>query len=158
MLEILTPLSKTHRVSRKIDSSNFVATPGIWAEVQADGSLDNVTATTIVGAGLAKMVITSASDNIYESHDVEVGRISTLETPVGVRFTVDGEGYAGTIAAGDLLSVIVDAGDDIGKLSNLAGLTETGTYPVVAICQSIDSAAGTITCVMTDQTATQVKS
>ena len=39
MLEILTPMNKIERVSRKINPATFVAAPGIWGQVEASGSL-----------------------------------------------------------------------------------------------------------------------
>jgi len=128
MLEILTPLSKVHRVSRVIDPANFTAEPGVWAEVQSDGSLANITESS--PTQLNKMVITSASDNIYESHDVEVGRISTVEDH-GIRCKVDSVGFHGTISQGDDLYVSSEVGE-AGKLTNAAGITETGDHELVA--------------------------
>lgn len=138
MLEILTPLSKTHRVSRKIDDSTFVATPGLWADLQADGSLDNITTDT--PSVNCKMVISSASLNVYESHDIAVGRISTLETPEGIRCRVDEDGYVDSVnvVVGVDLVVAVDAGDE-GKLSTVADITKTGDYAIVARCEEMDA-------------------
>ena len=138
MLEILTPLAKLERVSRQIDPTVFVATPGIWAQVQADGSLLNVANT--VKAKVNKLVIGSASLNVYESHDVEVGRITTLET-IGARVKVDGEGYAGTIAQGDFLLVSSDTAS-LGKLITLATASSTGIYEYVARAEEVNTAAG----------------
>jgi len=133
MLEILTPLSKVHRVSRVIDPANFVAEPGVWGEVQGDGSLANVQTTT--PTQLNKLVITSASDNIYESHDVEVGRISTIEDH-GIRCKVDSVGYHGTISQGDDLYVSSETGNE-GKLTNAAGVVTTGDHELVAIAEEV---------------------
>lgn len=144
MLEILTPLSKVHRVSRKIDPSNFVANPGLWADLQTDGTLENMTTST--PSVNCKMVITSASDNVYESHDVEVGRISTLETPEGIRCRVDEEGYVDSVnvAIGGDLMVSVDAGNE-GKLAVLADITQTGDYAIVARVEEFDATNNILT-------------
>ena len=137
MLEVLTPLSKCVRVTRSIDVDDFVANPGIWAYVDTDGSIKNQVGDAV--AKLNKIVMTSATDNIYESHDIEAGRITTLEGPSGIRFKVDLDGYCGTLAQGDALIVKVDAKSaDIGKLTNLAGVTKTGIYEIVARCEQIN--------------------
>jgi hypothetical protein len=140
MLEILTPLNKVERVSRQIDPATFVAAPGIWAQVQTDGSLLNVLNT--VKALVNKLVIGSASSNVYESHDIEVGRITTMESH-GVRCKVDSAGYAGSITHGDFLIVSSDTAN-LGKLVNLAGATSTGVYEVVARAEEVNSTAGTL--------------
>ena len=138
MLEILTPLQKLERVSRQIDPTVFVATPGIWAQVQSDGSLLNVVNT--VKAKVNKLVIGSASLNVYESNDVEVGRITTLES-IGARVKVDNVGYAGTIAQGDFLLVSSDAAS-LGKLITLATASSSGNYEYVARAEEVNTAAG----------------
>lgn len=148
MLEILTPLSKTHRVSRKIDTANVVAVPGIWGELAADGSLANIDGGTTDKAAIFKLIIGNASSNIYESHDVEVGRISTIED-TGIRVVADTEGYAGSPSQGDDLTVSVAADATAGKL-----ITATGTAAerVVAICEEVNATAGTITYKLADAT------
>ena len=92
MLEILTPMNKIERVSRKGAPATFVAAPGIWAELEAAGSIKNVV--DGVPAAINKLVIGNASSNQYESHDVEVGRITTSESQ-GIRIKVDTAGYTG---------------------------------------------------------------
>ena len=77
MLEVLTPLSKCIRVTRPIDPETFVAAPGFFAWVDTDGSLKDQVTDTV--KPINKLVMTSATDNIYESHDIESGRITTLE-------------------------------------------------------------------------------
>ena len=141
MLEILTPLNKVERVSRVIDTANFVAEPGIWAKVNADGSLSNVDGTP---ADINKLVISSSSDNIYESHDVEVGRISAMES-IGVRCKVDGDGFAGTINQGNLLMVSSDTGGGTeGKLVDVGETAETGTFEQVARAEEVNATSGYI--------------
>lgn len=138
MLEILTPLTKLERVSRQIDPATFVATPGIWGQVQSDGSLINVLNT--VKAKVNKLVIGSASDNVYESHDVEVGRITTLES-IGCRVKVTSTGYAGVIAQGDFLIVSSDTAS-LGKLITVATAVSKGDYEVVARAEEVNSVSG----------------
>lgn len=143
MLEILTLLNKVERVSRIIDPDNFLAVPGLWAEVQADGSLANITTDT--PGVITKLVIGNASDNIYESHDVSVGRITTVES-IGIRAKVDTEGFDGsTIAQGDLLVVSDKAGAE-GKLVSIIEKpnTEAGNYEIVARAEEVDVTAGYI--------------
>lgn len=139
MLDILTPLAKLTRVSRSIyDMSTFVAKPGIWGKIQSDGSIDLVAAG--VRPTVAKLIINSASSNIYESQDVEVGRIATLESP-GARCKVDTEGYDGVIAQADNLYVSSTAGSE-GKLKTLPGAG--GAFTIVARAEQVDMVAGWI--------------
>ena len=140
MLEILTPMNKIERVSRKINSSTFVAAPGIWGQVEAAGSLKNVVVN--VPSLLSKLVISSASSNVYESHDVSVGRITTAES-IGIRVKVDSAGYTGTPTQGRLLAVS-DKGVELGKLFDIVEKpnTEVGTYEMVARCEEIDATTG----------------
>jgi hypothetical protein len=138
MLEILTPLNKLERVSRQVDPATFIAAPGIWAQVQDDGSLLNVLNT--VKAKVNKLVIGSASNDKYESNDIEVGRIATLES-IGARIKVDSAGFAGTPAQGDFLLVSSDTAS-LGKLITLAAATSTGVYEYVARAEEVNTAAG----------------
>jgi len=140
MLEIFTPMNKIERVSRVVDPDNFVAAPGIWGYIDTDGSIKNqVTDTPKV---LNKLVITSKSSNIYESHDVEVGRITSMES-FGVRVQVDSEGYDGTINQGDKLVVSTADGSE-GKLVSTAETSETGDYEVVARAEEVNTTDGWI--------------
>jgi len=140
MMEVLTPLSKLERVSRKVDPTTFVATPGIWASVGAAGGVANVVAT--VNAPVNKLVMSSASANKYESHDVEVGRVTTLES-IGARVKVDADGYDGTINQGDLLVVSSASGTE-GKLVSVAETSETGDFEHVARCEEVNATQGWI--------------
>ena len=127
MMEILTPMNKVERVTRKIDPATFVAVPGIWGVLGATGILTNVA--TGVNALVNKLVISSASSSIYESHDVEVGRITTMESQ-GIRVKVDTDGYSATTPVqGDLLVVSSAAGTE-GKLMP-SDEAAAGTYETV---------------------------
>ena len=138
MLEILTIMSKLDRVSRVVDPSSFVGAPGIWGAVQANGSIANCDGTAV--KTIHKLIIGSKSSNIYEGHDVEVGRIGTMES-VGTRCKVDSEGYAGTIAQGNLLYVSYQTtgSTSIGNLSAIAAPVggERGTREIVARCEEV---------------------
>jgi hypothetical protein len=142
MLEILTPLSKLHRVSRSVDSSTFIAVPGMWGELQHDGMLINIV--TNVPAKINKLIINSSSNNAYESNDVEVGRVSTIED-IGVRCFVDNNGFTGDPAVGELLAVSDKAGAE-GLLFSIDEQPngEFGDYEIVAVVEEKDSVAGTI--------------
>ncbi len=136
MLEILTPLKMVQRVSRQIPA-DFVATPGIWAEVQANGSIDLLTADT--PGAITKLVIGNASSSVYESHDVSVGRITTMESH-GVRILMDSEGFTGSPTQGAKLAVS-DKAAALGKLFDTAATPnhELGDYEVVARCEQVNS-------------------
>ena len=132
-MEILTPMNKVERVTRKIDPATFVAVPGIWAVLGTTGILTNVAEG--VNALVNKLIIGSASSSVYESHDVEVGRITTMESH-GIRIKVDTAGYSATTpVAGDLL-VVSSAAATLGKLmpsDEAAG----GTYEVVGRIEEV---------------------
>lgn len=136
MLEILTILSKLDRVSRVVDPDTFVAAPGLWGAIQSDGSIANCSVQA--SEKIHKMVISSASSNIYESHDIQVGRITTMES-VGARCKVDGEGYSGTVNQGDMLCVSYQTTGtvSIGKLVSTAETAETGLVEVVARAEEV---------------------
>ena len=136
MLEILTPLNLVQRVSRQIPAT-FVASPGIWAEVQANGSIDVLTANT--PATITKLVIGSASSSIYESHDVAVGRITTMESH-GIRIKMDSDGFTGSPTQGCQLAVS-DKAVALGKLFDIAVTPnhELGDYEIVARCEQVNS-------------------
>ena len=144
MLEILTPFNKIVRGNRSVDGATFAAVPGIWGYIASDGSIKNQVASTL--RKINKLVITSATDNKYESNDVEVGRIATLEGPSGVRFRVDTAGYAGTPAVGDELVVSVEAAS-LGKLLAQGDTVVNGVYQIVAVCEQINSTEGWIICI-----------
>jgi len=137
MLEIQTPLSKVERVSRALLNDTFVAAPGLWGKIDSDGKIANIAATNI--SLVVKLVIGNASSNVYESHDVEVGRITTMESH-GVRVKVDTEGFGGVIGdftLGDLLIVSSKAGQ-MGKVVPSVGETEAaGVFPLVAQVEEV---------------------
>ena len=129
MFEVLSPLSGATRVSRKVDAENFVAKQGIWAAMQADGSVANVA--TGVPAILNKLIIGVKSDSsmLYESNDVKVNRITTLETP-GIKCECDSEVCVLTgLSAGIDLVVSAEAGAE-GKLAATSQVAD-GDYEVV---------------------------
>jgi len=137
MLEILTILSKLDRVSRVVDPDSFVASPGLWGAIQSDGSIANCSAQAT--ELIHKMVISSATASAYESHDISVGRITTMET-VGARCKVDEEGYEGTILQGDMLHVsyLTTGVNSIGKLRSTTEVGhETGLVEVVARAEEV---------------------
>jgi len=136
MLEVLTPLNLVERVSRKIPST-FVAAPGIWAEVQSDGSIDVLTAGT--PGAITKLVLGNASSSIYESHDVSGGRITTMES-IGIRVHINSDGFTGSPTQMALLAVS-DQTVALGKLFDIAVTPnhELGDYEVVARCEQVNS-------------------
>ena len=93
MLDVFTPLSKLHRPARRVnDVSTFTANPGVWAYLASD-KLYNITSTSTNQAQpqVLKPILGYASTSQYESNDIQVGRIATLE---GVfRAQVDSNGY-----------------------------------------------------------------
>lgn len=168
MFDVKTPLSKLHRATRKI-STGFTAAPGSWAYVDNSGVLNNIpttaTATSQQPAAL-KPVLGNASANTYESNDIKVGSIATIESPF--RATVDGVGYEKSNAGGTSINnttnypqgadlsvaflttsstgattatnLIYSAIADLGKLKP----AQTGEI-VVARVESLDATAGYLT-------------
>jgi hypothetical protein len=139
MLDILSPLTKVTRVSRSIyDQTTFVAVPGVWGRLRPDGTIDLVR--THHDPTNPKLIINSASANKYESEDIKVGRIATLESP-GIRCKVDAVGFTGVIAQADDLVVCSDTGKE-GKLIALPVVD--GAYVVVARAEQINVSEGWI--------------
>ena len=140
MLEVLTLLSKCTRVPRACDDMSLVGQPGLWVAVQADDSVANVT--NGAQSLISKMLFYSSSSSVYESHDISVGRISTIET-TGIRFKTDM--YLGTPAQGDLMYVAYSEGSAAagnGKLRSVPATT--GTFYAVALCEMYNAAGAYI--------------
>jgi hypothetical protein len=134
MLDILSPLAKATRVSRSIyDPATFVAVPGVWGRIRSDGSIELVPAGS--EPSVPKLIINSASQNIYESQDVEVGRITTLESP-GIRCKVSDVGFTGSISQSDDL-VVSSVHPNEGKLIKLP-TAGNGTYVIVARAEQVN--------------------
>lgn len=133
-LEVLTLLSKATRVSRTCDPETLVGEAGLWVELNAAGGVLNVGATK---PKIAKMLFNGNSANAYESHDVSLGRITTLET-IGARCKVTGAFYKGVVNAGDDLYVNFNDTEDNGKLCS-AQVTGAGSYNVVAKAEEVGS-------------------
>jgi len=132
-MEILTPMNKVERVTRKIAPATFVAVPGIWAVLGTTGILTNVA--TAVNALVNKLIIGNASSSVYESHDVEVGRIATMESH-GIRIKVSSTGYsAATPVAGDRLVVSSAAGTE--GLLMPSDEAAAGTYEIVGRIEEV---------------------
>jgi hypothetical protein len=130
-------MSKLTRVSRKVNPATLVAVPGVWLSIDATGIASNVQTST--APLVAKLCIGSNSANPYESHDVEVGRITTLET-IGVRCGVDSDGFHGSsITQGALLSVDTSAGYEGQLKAAVKGDV------AVAVAEGYDSATGVLT-------------
>jgi hypothetical protein len=163
MLDVKTPLSKVHRATRRI-ATGFAAAPGLWAYVTTGNVLTNIAATSTQPKVL-KIVLGNASTSQYESNDVTVGSISTLE---GVfRASVDTNGYQKLASDGstDLSTLYTQGAEltvayttsnatgtsdvsaalaaDLGKLRPV-GTISTGAI-VVARVENIDSTGNILT-------------
>jgi hypothetical protein len=139
MFEILTPLDKVDRVSRKIDADTFVITAGMWAYLADDESLVNIATGT--NKPVNKLVMTTVSSNDYESHDVMVGRVTTVES-YGIRCKLDSTLYTGTPVLGDYMVVSSASGTE-GKLVPIR-VSAIGTYEVVAKVEEVNNTDGFI--------------
>jgi hypothetical protein len=140
MLNILTLLNKTVRVTRQVNLSGFTIEPGMWVQVDNDGVVSNITTGT--APATAKLCITPVTGNTYESHDVKVGHITTMET-IGCRYEVSNVGFTGGyLSKGAYLTVDTTAGNK-GKLRYALGGER-----VVAVVEKYDSGAGLLTCMI----------
>ena len=141
LFDVLTPLSKTHRITRRVDIDNFIIFPGMWAELKDDGWLYNITTDT---PGLVNLlVIGDASASLYETHDVKVKRVTTVEIP-GVRCRANGATvHMDDMAIGSELVVSTDAGEE-GKLA-VTTQVQSGDYVVVGEVLTFDSVNEIIT-------------
>ena len=163
MLDIKTPLSKLHRVARKVDASSFSASPGLWAYLDS-GEAKNISATSSQPKVL-RLVLGNASSSQYESNDVESGRIATLEHVF--RASVDDTGFqevggngTSTITDGysegaelsvayttstDGTNALSCQTTDLGKLRPISTSTNDNGQIVVARVESYDSTNGILT-------------
>ena len=131
MLNILTPLRKGIRVSRKVMLDGLVVEPGIWVSIDTNGVAHTVA--TSSNPGFAKLCISTHSGNRYEGQDVMVGRISTMEK-YDCQVAVDGSGFTGSgFGPGNFLSVDSSVGNE-GKLK----LAVEGDV-LVAVVEGYDS-------------------
>lgn len=126
MLDVKTPLSKLHRPARRInDVSTFTAVPGAWAYLESD-KLYNIptTSTNQAQKKVLKIIMGNASTSQYESNDIEVGRIATIE---GVfRAQVDSNGYQVTMGGASATTAITyDQGDELTVAYLITSATAT---------------------------------
>ena len=125
MLDVKTPLSKVQRTSRRLNQKTSFFVPGNWGYVS--GGLLNAFVTGITAAQpVMKLVMGNNTSNVYESNDVEVGSISTVE---GVfRAAVDSNGYQVMNASTTPAAITYNPGDD---LTVAWATTATGTTSLV---------------------------
>jgi hypothetical protein len=123
-----------------MDPETFVATPGIWAVLNNTGDISNVVEST--PAKVNKLVIGRRTGNKYESHDTDVGEITTMESH-GIRCKASFGLYVGVVNAGDRLAVSTFS-DTLGKLISVEQDYETGDYEVVARAEEAHMTEGWI--------------
>jgi len=139
LFEVLTQMATVHRVTRKVDPGNFILVPGRWADF-VNGVIQNVT--THTPAVITKLVVSNASTSLYESHDIKVNRVTTLEE-FNVRCRANGITCVMTgLTTGAPLVVSTEPGDE-GKLAVVSQVS-SGTYTVVARVVSINIEDGTM--------------
>ncbi len=151
-IDILTPLSKVHRVSRPIlDRTNFTVEAGQWVALAAktapnyvSGAVVKASAGTsakvyelVLNGSRASNIVGATGLGAYESSDTKVGRITTLMEP-GVRVTCGLDLLTVTATAsinvGDNLTVSV-AASTAGLLSPIP--TDAGDYEAVAVVTGV---------------------
>ena len=132
--EILTPLSKLHRISRQIsDRDTFAIEPGMWVKLDAEGRVANYVLDNGTGNGSAVPVAPKKEDvvelcinsavsgalSVYEGNDTKVGNITTILEP-GVRVAIGAGLLLGTLVVGD--KVAINAAQDLDvNASNVVG-------------------------------------
>lgn len=132
--QLLSILSKTQRVSRVCDPDTLIAEAGTWVELNSDGSV------ALVGVSapkVSKLLYNGNSDSMYESHDVALGRITTLET-IGARVQVSSDFLVGDMNQGDDLYVVYNTESDNGKLASAQEAAD-GTYTVVGKVEQVNA-------------------
>jgi len=92
--EVLTPLTKIHRISRQISASNgFDMEPGRWVKLDGSGraiAFDTSVKpfkTDVVELSISSAISSSNGLSEYEANDTKVGRITTIATP-GTRILI----------------------------------------------------------------------
>jgi len=130
------------RTSRRIDTDTFISLPARWGVLSGETLVGVTTGSPGI---LNKFPLTDFLGTDYESQDLKIGRITTLETP-GTRVTVNLEGYVEGIVKNEDLIVSVESGEE-GKLRSANGATP-GTYEIVARCQSVDNDLQSMTWVL----------
>jgi len=160
IFDVLTPLSKEHRITKRIATKvndgtsdvdvTLTAEPGIWVATTNYGVVDKPTEAANSLQGLSALCLNHSNNGVnpYEANDVKVGSIALLRSP-GIR-VLAGEAYFelsdtqwDDLASGDVLSV-----NDDGKLTQVGPGHATGM--VNAIVEEVDSKARTIIYVMAD--------
>jgi hypothetical protein len=139
--EILTPLSKLHRISRQIhDTDTFAVEAGMFVGLDTTGRLVNLSG--VITAGTVELCISNAIagkvggvDNplaSYEGNDTKIGSATTIAEP-GIRVAVGDALVTGTPSIGDAAFVAEDgAGFDtnatvgikVGVVTGVGSLTE----------------------------------
>jgi len=150
-LDILTPMSDFHRVSRKVlNRDAFSVKAGFWAKKVNGGVMSFNEAATAATSGvnvlcLSDYIPASNPLSMYEGNDTKVGNITAVNAP-GIRVLI-GEAYLVTPTAWDnsvyntgvALKVVSHLTVDTGKLTVAA----TGDY-ANAVIQDVDNVAKTV--------------
>jgi len=132
--QLISILSKMQRVSRTCDPDTLIAEAGKWVELTSDGGVALVGATA---PKVAKLLYNGNSSSMYESHDVSLGRITTLET-ISARVQVSSDFLVGDMNQGDDLYVVFNATTDNGKLASIQEAAN-GTYTAVAKVEQVNA-------------------
>jgi len=130
--DVLTPLSKVHRVSRRIaDPETFTAEPGVFLALTSTGEVENVKDTSkvieiCISSSRAYDYTNPTGLAVYEANDTKVGSITTIPE-VGTRFTIGDDYFASTSGAGvgEVISVSTATGTE-GEL-NVGAASESIT-------------------------------
>jgi hypothetical protein len=119
--------------------------PGIWLELY-NNELYNVV--TNVPGKINELPLEGVSEEVYESHDKAVGRLTVIGGLGKIKVTVNIKGYVPGMARGDDLVVCVDPGHE-GKLIKSTQANASGTYEIVAECLEIDNVDEVLTFLLT---------
>ena len=124
MLEIKTPLSKIHRPVRPV-RDGYLGNYGTWGYIDSDGFINQIasTSTNQSQAKVLKLFINRSMSTRYESHDVKVGRIATLEGLY--RAAVNSDGYQVNDTLGN--PITYNVGDRLSPAYNITSSPTTDT-------------------------------
>ena len=159
--DILTPMSKVHRISRTIwKRQTFGAEPGMWVALVKDvasgyvpGSVtkvDDTNASNVFALCINYCIPADQPISTYEANDTKIGRISTIEEP-GIRCQMS----TGLFVTGSTLHIgtklyVSKAINSVGMLTNLCAIGDIAVARVESISGSdieiktIDQVAATV--------------
>lgn len=144
--EVLTPLSKVHRITRQIsDRDAFAIEPGMWVKLDAEGRISNIAPGDTLTAAVELCISNAVSGDlaVYEGNDTKVGSATTLAEP-GIRVKVGTGLIEGSPTVGSIVSIDITDDDD----GDTNTLNDAGGFIVGSVSESCT--VGVITAALGD--------